>query len=49
MGYCNTFVNWSRHQESNLDLSLRRTPFYPLNYSESWVRCADLQDQMDLA
>ena len=25
---------WSRHQESNLDLSLRRTPFYPLNYSE---------------
>lgn len=25
---------WSRRQESNLHLSLRRTPFYPLNYGE---------------
>jgi hypothetical protein len=27
-------VVWSRRQESNLYLSLRRTPFYPLNYGE---------------
>lgn len=26
--------NWSRRQESNLDLSLRRAEFYPLKYSE---------------
>ncbi len=26
---------WSRRQESNLDLSLRRAEFYPLKYSES--------------
>jgi hypothetical protein len=25
---------WSRQQESNLHLSLRRTLFYPLNYGE---------------
>lgn len=25
---------WSRRQESNLDLSLRRAEFYPLKYSE---------------
>ena len=24
---------WSRRQESNLDLSLRRAEFYPLKYS----------------
>jgi hypothetical protein len=28
---------WSRRQESNLDLSLRRAEFYPLKYSE-WER-----------
>ncbi len=26
---------WPRHQESNLDLALRRRPFYPLNYDET--------------
>ena len=26
--------DWSRRQESNLDLSLRRAEFYPLKYSE---------------
>ena len=26
--------HWSRRQESNLHLSLRRTLFYPLNYGE---------------
>lgn len=25
---------WPRHQESNLDLRLRRASFYPLNHSE---------------
>jgi hypothetical protein len=32
----------SRWQESNLHLSLRRTLFYPLNYSESgkYKKCA---------
>ena len=30
---CATF-NWSRRQESNLYLPLRRRPFYPLNYGE---------------
>lgn len=29
-----TGAAWPRHQESNLDLRLRRAPFYPLNYSE---------------
>jgi hypothetical protein len=28
---------WSRRQESNLHLSLRRTPFYPLNYGEQSI------------
>jgi hypothetical protein len=28
-------IIWSRRQESNLDLSLRRAEFYPLKYSES--------------
>jgi hypothetical protein len=27
-------VNWSPRQESNLYLTLRRHPFYPLNYEE---------------
>ena len=31
-GDCNS--GWSRRQESNLDLSLRRAEFYPLKYSE---------------
>lgn len=26
--------SWSRQQESNLHLPLRRGPFYPLNYGE---------------
>lgn len=29
--------SWSRRQESNLDLSLRRAEFYPLKYGESGV------------
>lgn len=29
---------WSRQQESNLHLSLRRTLFYPLNYGEDLKR-----------
>ena len=28
---------WSRHRESNPNLTLRRHPFYPLNYGESGV------------
>ena len=29
---------WSPRQESNLYLSLRRQPFYPLNYEEGrWI------------
>ncbi len=28
------FCVWSRRQESNLDLSLRRAEFYPLKYGE---------------
>ncbi len=32
---------WSRRQESNLDLSLRRAEFYPLKYSEEWGSGAD--------
>ncbi len=32
-GLCWIFV-WSRRQESNLYLPLRRRPFYPLNYDE---------------
>jgi hypothetical protein len=27
-------LKWSRRQESNLYLPLRRRPFYPLNYGE---------------
>jgi hypothetical protein len=27
-------ARWSRRQESNLYLPLRRRPFYPLNYGE---------------
>ena len=27
-------LRWSRRQESNLHLPLRRRPFYPLNYGE---------------
>ena len=30
-----TIYTWSRHHESNVDLSLRRTPYYPLYYSEN--------------
>ena len=29
---------WSRRQESNLYLPLRRRPFYPLNYGEGHAR-----------
>jgi hypothetical protein len=29
---------WSRRQESNLYLPLRRRPFYPLNYGERSAR-----------
>ena len=32
---------WSRRQESNLYLPLRRRPFYPLNYGEP--RCSALR------
>lgn len=28
-------LNWSRRQESNLYLALRRHSFYPLNYGET--------------
>ncbi len=31
-------VCWSRRQESNLYLPLRRRPFYPLNYGEQVAR-----------
>ncbi len=31
---------WSRRQESNLYLALRRRPFYPLNYGEGWARAS---------
>ena len=27
-------ASWSRRRESNPDLTLRRGPFYPLNYGE---------------
>ena len=27
-------MKWSRRRESNPDLTLRRGPFYPLNYDE---------------
>jgi hypothetical protein len=30
------FAMWCLRQESNLYLSLRRTPFYPLNYEDDW-------------
>jgi hypothetical protein len=29
------FATWSRRQESNLYLALRRHSFYPLNYGET--------------
>lgn len=29
---------WCPHQESNLDLSLRRRLFYPLNYEDGYQR-----------
>lgn len=32
------FEVWSRRQESNLYLALRRHSFYPLNYGETRVR-----------
>ena len=31
---------WSRQQESDLYLALRRHSFYPLNYGEDWNRNA---------
>ena len=31
-------LEWSRRQESNLYLALRRRPFYPLNYGEAGER-----------
>jgi Ser-tRNA(Ala) deacylase AlaX len=31
-------LTWSRQRELNPHLSLRRTPFYPLNYGEPGTR-----------
>src|SRR5690606_29508898 len=38
---------WSRQQESNLHLSLRRTLFYPLNYGELHKTNGRLETRMN--
>jgi hypothetical protein len=37
---------WSRRQESNLYLALRRHSFYPLNYGETLDRLHDSQGEI---
>ncbi len=42
MDYTQKILEWRPHQESNLDLALRRGSFYPLNYGDLAV--AQLSD-----